>query len=199
MLKLCITLVALFAFNANASEALSSCKKEIFSSNPYGHNAIIDEPSRVLNDGNKVTYDWEDFNLRVTVEDGTKPYVTARCVYNKDLERVIFLNIYSDNIITNYPIELDTLRTATKKEAYILAKKLGLSDQEISWIKRNGHRNYFGFYNPDGDVIGVVKHSKKDLVNLDKLQIINLYPDKSNENQYSSVSTSISIALSEKL
>jgi len=198
-MKLYITLVALFAFNANASEALSSCKKEIFSSTPYGRNAIIDEPSRMLNDGNKIIYDWEDFNLRVTVKDGTKPYATGRCVYNKDLERVIFLNVYSDTIISNYPIKLNSLRSATKKEAYILAKKLGLSDQEISWIKRNGHRTYYGFYNLDGNVIGIAKHSKKDLMHLDKLQIINLYPDKSNENQYLSVSTSISMVLSEKL
>lgn len=197
MNKTFFILLALVPFYVSSEDLSGACKAKILSSVPYGKGAIITSPSEIIDQNNVIIFDWDD--LTITAKDGSRPLAIGRCVYSKETDKVIFLSIYTDNIITPHEAEIISLQSASSGKAKEIAKGLGLSINEIEWIKRNGRRSFYGGYNPDGEIIGFVKHSKEDLIHLDRLQIINLYQDKYHENQYLSVQTKLSEALSDKL
>ena len=194
-------LIVIISFSTYADNGINVCVNEILSTSPYGVDAIIDKPreSEITENDKEVIYNWNYSTLRITAKDGSRPYAVGRCVYNKESEKITFLSIYTDTIISAHPDELKSLKDASKGEANNIAKNIGLSDQQINWIKYNGRRSFYGFYNPDGKIVGLQKHDKKDLIHLDRLQIINLYPDHSNGDQYYSVATKISKLLHDRL
>ena len=189
----------LISSNVYSSDAFNACKQNILASKPYGVNATVEKPKDIKIYGNEVIINWGgDRNLIVSTNEGGMSPSVGRCIYNNKLSKITFLTVYTDVLISKYPIEVKSLKTAQRNQAFLIAKKLGLSEKEIKWIKRNGKRSLYGFYKPN-NVIGIIQLNKKSLEKLDKLQIINLYPNKNDKNQYLSVGTDISSLLSKKL
>jgi len=180
-----------------ANEELLTCEKAISTSQPYGKNAIITEAKITNNSESKITFDWED--LLITGKNGKRSTAIGRCSYHKVEKYITFLSIYSDNLITPHSELIGLLSKSSSSEALTIAKNLGLNDRQIAWIKKNGTRSFGGHYNPDQKIVNFPKINKNDLLALDALNIINLYPNKYLDNQFVSVKTKLSHALSKSL
>lgn len=192
-------LLTFITTNAYSFDAFDACKQTILSSKPYGINAVIEKPNKIKESLNETMINWDGSGkLIINTENGVRTLSVGRCIYNKDSSKITFLSIYTKVLISKYPVEVETLKTAQPEKARLIAKKLGLTKEEIRWLKRNGNKSLYGFYNPD-NVIGLVQLNKKSLEKLDKLQIINLYPNNNDKNHYLSVKTDISSLLSKKL
>jgi len=192
-------LLTLLTSNAYSSNAFDTCKQAILSSKPYGINAVIEKPKKIKESTNETIIDWAGTGeLIIYTENGERTLSVGRCIYDKEYSKITFLSIYTKVLISKYPVEVKKLKSAQREQAYLVAKKLGLTKEEIKWIKRNGNKSLNGFYNPN-NVIGLVQLNKQSLEKLDKLQIINLYPNNNDKNQYLSVRTDLSSLLSEKL
>lgn len=188
-----------FTSNAYSYDAFDTCKNNILSSKPYGINAVIEKPKSIKESFKETILDWNGTGkLIISTENGERTLSIGRCIYDKGSSKITFLSIYTKVLISKYPNEAENLKTAQREQAYLIAKKLGLTKEEIKWIKRNGNKSLYGFYNPT-NVIGFVQLNKQSLEKLDKLQIINLYPNNNDKNQYLSVKTDISSLLSKKL
>ena len=199
MSKLGVALTILLASNAIANDALRICKEEILSSDPYGKEAKIGAPSRVSDDHEYSTLDWDGTTLSITDHNGNKSISTARCVYSNKERTITFLNVYADTIISKYELQVSKLRNASKDDAIEIAKSIGLSDGEIEWLRHYGGRSFYGQYFPDDTtVIGFYVGKKSEIQRLDKLNVINLYPQHP-QDHFLSVSTDFSLLLSEKL
>ena len=199
MRKYSIVFAGLLTSNLLANDAVNICKQEILSSNPYGNNAEIGSPTRFSEDLLELIVDWDDTSLIITSKDGQLGPSIARCVFSKQEGKIVFLNIAADTIISKYQVEVNALKTATRIEAVKLAKDIGLSDGEIEWLKHNGNTNiYDKYYADDAIVFGFYAGKKSEIDKLDKLHIINIYP-QGIEGQYLSVSTDLSRIISEKL
>ena len=197
MKNLYIYIILVITFSVSAEEASKRCESEILSADPYGKGVDISPPDKAISNDGEVIFDWEA--QVVTTGSGSRARATVRCVYSKIHKQVIFLSIYTDNLISPHKAELERLQSATKEEASAIAIGLGLSDEEIEWLKRNGRRSFYGTYNENGSIQGSAIHSKENLRKLDEMHIINLYEDKHIDNQYLSISTKLSAALSKKL
>ncbi len=178
-------------------EGVQFCKKAISKSQPYGLNLIITDPEITNNSHRQITFDWRD--LTITSKEGIRATSVGRCTYNKADKEIVFLSIYTDNLISNYSELTSLLPESSSEEALTIAKNLGLNDRQISWIKENGARAFFGQYNPDQEIVNLPRIYKTDLLDLDKMNVINLYPDKNLTNQFLSVKTKLSFALSNSL
>ena len=199
MSRLGIALTVFLTSNVLANDAFRSCKQAILSSDPYGTNAEIGKPSRISDDLQEFTFDWDGPSLQITAQDGVRSFATARCVYNKRDKTVVFLNIYADTVISKYKALVKKLSTASKDEAIVIAKSIGLTDGEIEWLRHYGNRNFYGQYFPDGTtVIGFYVGTKSEIERLDKLHVISIYPQGIDDN-FLSVSTDFSSLLSQKL
>ncbi len=72
-------------------------------------------------------------------------------------------------------------------------------EQLDTWIEKNGARSFGGHYNPNKKIVNLPRIEENDLLDLDKLNIINLYPNSKLDNQFLSVKTKLSYALSKSL
>jgi len=201
-----LAIFGLIALDVYAGNPIDLCEHEIRSSKTFGNDAVIKTPVVSSENDKVIIYDWTGDSLLITLNDEARTPAIARCVYRKEKNKVEFLNVYSETLISNYPNELLALKTATEQEAYSIALKLGISEQQILWLKWGGSGySRLGVYNPDGKINGLARIEKSDLIHLDKLHIINLYSVslldhiKSDDEHYFSVGTEISRLLTDRL
>ncbi|MEY8200899.1 MAG: hypothetical protein RPS47_16800 [Colwellia sp.] len=180
-----------------SNEGVQFCKKAISTSQPYGLNSIITDPEITNNSHEKITFDWKD--LLVTGKDGKRSISIGRCIYHKIDNEIVFLSIYGDNLISNNNDVINLLSKSSSKKSRAIAKEIGLNERQIAWIKRNGSRSFYGQYNPGNKIIGFLEIYEDDLIKLDKLNVINLYPDINNKDQFQSIETNLSSVLSKSL
>lgn len=199
MIKHGIALTVFLTSNVLANDAFESCKQAILSSEPYGKNAEIGKPSRISEDLQEFTLDWDGPSLQITAKGGDKTFAAARCVYNKRDKTIVFLNIYADTVISKYEALVKKLSNASKEEAIVIAKSIGLTDGEIEWLRHYGDRSFYGQYFPDSTTVtGFYVGKKSEIERLDKLHVISIYP-KGIDDHFLSVSTDFSNLLSQKL
>jgi hypothetical protein len=183
--------------NKYSNEGVLFCKNAISTSQPYGLNSIITDPEVTNNSHKIITFDWED--LLITGKDGDRSISVGRCTYNKIDKEIVFLSIYSDNLISGDYEIIESLSKASPEDTLDIAKDLGLNDRQITWIKKYGARSFGGYYNPKKEIVNSPRITESDLLELDKWNIINLYPNKILQDQFFSVETKLSQALSKSL
>ena len=192
--------LVLFSSNVYSGDAFNMCKNNILASKPYGKNATVEQPKDIRTHKNEIIFNWEGMGkLVITDKNGQKSLSLGRCVYNEKQSKITFLIVYGDVLVSKYANDVRAINASNSDFAYAFSEMQGLSKTQIAWLKRNGQTTVMREYNPNGEVLGFVKHSKSDLEYLDRLQIINLYPNNHNDNLYTSVPTDISRALSKKL
>ncbi len=200
LLGLVISVVLVFLATLEAeysNEGVLFCKNAISTSKPYGLNSIITDPEITNNSYKEITFDWED--LIVTGKDGDRSISVGRCTYNKIDKKIVFLSIYSDNLISDDYEIIESLSKSSPEEALAIAKDLGFNDRQVTWIKKYGASSFAGHYNPKKEIINSPRITESDLLELDKWNIINLYPNKVLQNQFLSVETNLSQALRKSL
>ena len=179
-----------------ANETIDECKNVISKVTPYKIKQWASEPIITKNNQHDSISTWGE--VYITYSDGNQYPSSIRCVYQTAEKKVVFLSIFDANIISPHENQIAQLEEASKEEAKAIAISLGITENVFAWLKKNGKRNFYGVYNPEGKILGFPIISAKDLKLLNDLYIINLYPEQIKTN-YSSSATKISAILSEKL
>ncbi len=206
MNRIYLAIFGLATFNVSANNPINLCEVEAMAAQSFESIQGIQSPSTTSENEQSIVFDWTGDSLVVVLADGSRASAIARCVYSKNEDRVIFLNIYCENVVSNYPVEIRSLQSATKQESHTTAINLGLTEQQVRYLDWHGTGcAKLGYYNPDGSIDGIAKLSKSDLEHLDRLHIINLYSvslivnNKNDDEHYFLIGTAISELLGDKL
>lgn len=195
MKNLLVILTMLHSSLLLADYEVQACKQAIAEKSPYTIYSWDSKPIvSVTRQTKSIKWDY----LSLIYSDGKNHLGSVKCSYNTLQKTVIFLQVYDANVISPHESIISKLKTASKEEAKDIALSLGISEESFEWLRQNGRRGLHGIYNPTGEIIGLPIMSKKELKKLDDLFIISLYPQNIDE-QYLSISTELSEALSERL
>lgn len=201
MKKVYFILLLVYSTNGNTETAFEFCRQAILASKPYGVNATVEKPANIHEVEERIVINWGGSDtLIVTGKDGVGSMSLGRCVYDKVSNNIEFLSVYTDTLVSMYAHEIEQLNSSNQSVAMDFAKRIGLSELEIQWLKRNGGSDFIGYLKDEQNpIFGIENHDKKILDKLDSLQIINVYPVQNKPSEFWSISTDFSKALANEL
>ncbi len=193
-----LSLLLIISSNICAQTPYEVCREKILLNYPNSKNIV--KPAVSLSDGKNAMLKWDGLGgLRVVTKEGASGIAFGRCIVRERTSEIVFLQINLDTIVSMYSDEIRRLQNATRGSAFYIAREIGLSIEEIDWIRWNGGEMLYSSYHPKGvNVIGTYPQRRAVLESLDAKNIV-ILDLQNNRDTFEVYPTDISSELSEKL